>query len=154
MKRVDSTIPEDRRLLLARALADAIPEELRRWTGQTAPWAHVAELRARFTTVWDAYMPEVSDRTRAQRWMVSEGLAASVCGYIVTPAEASWDEENATIAAQQGLYWIMGAEVDSDGLLTLTPGALYAADAIEEWLLCIGTWRPDEGSPEPEPHSV
>jgi hypothetical protein len=155
MKRVDSTIAEECRLLLARALADAIPEELRRWRGQSASWARVPELRARFATVWDAYMPEVSDRTQAQRWMVSEGLAASVCGYLVTPAEASWDEENATIEAQQVLHRIMGAEVDPDGLLlTLTPGALFAVDVMEEWLLWIGTWRPHNGSPEADPHGL
>jgi hypothetical protein len=146
MKRVDSTIAEDRRPLLARALADAIPEGLRRWTGEAAPQARVEELRARFAAVWDAYMAEVSERTQAQRWIASEALAASVCGYLAAPAEEEgWDEEEATIEAQQTLELIMGAEISMSalgGLPKLTPGALYTADVLAEWLRWIGAWQP------------
>lgn len=71
MKGSDSTIAEERRPLLARALADAIPEGSRRWTGRATSQVREDELRARFAAVWDAYMPEVSDRTQAQRWIVS-----------------------------------------------------------------------------------
>jgi hypothetical protein len=106
-----TTITEERRPLLARAMADAIPETLRRWTGQAAPQSREEELRARFATVWDAYMPEVSERTQAQRWIVSEALAASVCGYLAANAEERWDWEEATIEAQQTLELIMGLEL-------------------------------------------
>jgi hypothetical protein len=108
---------------------------LRRWTGEAAPQAREEELRARFVAVWDAYMPEVSERTQAQRWIASEALAASVCGYLAANAEEHWDEEEATIAAQQTLELIMGAEISMSalgGLPKLTPGALYTADVIEE----------------------
>lgn len=146
-----STITEERRPLLARALADVIPEELRRWTGQAAPQSREEELRARFATVWDAYMPEVSERTQAQRWIVSEALAASVCGYLAANAEERWDWEEATIEAQQTLELIMGAEVSRGSLPKLTPGALYTADAIEEWLLFVGAWHPNDESLEARP---
>jgi hypothetical protein len=45
----------------------------------------------------------------------------------------------------------MGAEVLRGSLSKLTPGALYAADAIEEWLLFVGTWHPNDESPEARP---
>jgi hypothetical protein len=97
MSRGDSTIDDHRRVLLAWALADAIPAELRRWTGQAAPEARVEALRDRLVTVWDTYVLDVNDRTQAQRWLVSEGLAASVCGYCATPAEEFWDWDDATM---------------------------------------------------------
>ena len=151
MKGSDSTITEECRPLLAWALADAIPEGLRRWTGEATLQSSEEELRARFAAVWDAYMPEVSERTQAQRWIMSEALAASVCGYLAANAEEVWDEDEATIEAQQTLELIMGAEISTGGLPMLTPGALYTADAIEEWLLWIGAWPPHDESPEADP---
>jgi len=152
----DSTIDDHQRVLLAWALAEAIPAELRRWTGQATPEARVEELRDRLATVWDTYMLEVSERTRAQRWIASEALAASVCGYLAAPAEEEgWDEEEATIEAQQTLELIMGAEISMSalgGLPKLTPGALYTADVIEEWLRFVGAWQPPDASPEAHPH--